>query len=187
MSKNAPDFSGSFQLVQDQLAETEQRLQNGKQESPRTFQTQPTQQRAIQNPGEPVTSPLKEVGISPLGDFESTPTDKREANPAGEFEASPGGELETIPTGQLGINPKYRTSSTSVQSNLEQQTSATPQAAPHHPREQRRNLTLKVLESNEAEFNRLFHRLQLAGSPRRKQDLADEALQLLFAQYPNQS
>lgn len=59
----------------------------------------------------------------------------------------------------------------------------TPPTSVNRQREQRRNLTLKVLESNEAEFNRLFHRLQLAGDPCRKQDLADEALKLLFAKY----
>ncbi|TWU37420.1 hypothetical protein [Novipirellula artificiosorum] len=50
-------------------------------------------------------------------------------------------------------------------------------------RESRRNLTLKVLEENETKFNQLFHRLQLAGVSRRKQDLADEALDLLFTKY----
>ena len=63
---------------------------------------------------------------------------------------------------------------------------ASSERIPRQP-ERRRNLTLKVLESNEAEFNRLFHRLQLSGEPRRKQDLADEALQLLFETYRDAS
>jgi hypothetical protein len=47
----------------------------------------------------------------------------------------------------------------------------------------RTNLTLKVLAENEARFNELFFRLQLKRDNRKKQDLADEALQLLFAKY----
>ena len=32
-------------------------------------------------------------------------------------------------------------------------------------------------------FINCFHKIQLAGDSRKKQDLADEALELLFAQY----
>lgn len=50
-------------------------------------------------------------------------------------------------------------------------------------KEHRRNLTLKVLEKNERKFNELFFKLQLNGDGRKKQDLADEALDLLFVKY----
>lgn len=50
-------------------------------------------------------------------------------------------------------------------------------------KEHRRNLTLKVLEENEQKFNELFFKLQLKGDGRKKQDLADEALELLFGKY----
>lgn len=50
-------------------------------------------------------------------------------------------------------------------------------------KEYRRNLTLKVREENELKFNELFHKLQLKGDSRKKQDLADEALELLFTYY----
>jgi len=50
-------------------------------------------------------------------------------------------------------------------------------------RKARRNLTLKVLDETEQRFNQLFHKLQLAGDGRRKQDLADEAFGLLFEKY----
>lgn len=50
-------------------------------------------------------------------------------------------------------------------------------------KEHRRNLTLKVLEENEQKFNELFFKLQLKGDGRKKQDLADEALELLFSKY----
>ena len=50
-------------------------------------------------------------------------------------------------------------------------------------KQHRTNLTLKVLAENEARFNELFFRLQLKGDGRKKQDLADEALQMLFSKY----
>ena len=130
MSKNAPDFSGPFKLVQNQLTKTEQRLRARKPE--------PDQDPWITSPAEPAGQNRPNLLVSRA-------------------------ELET--------NPMEK--STVVSPDIRQQ------------REQRRNLTLKVLESNEAKFNRLFHRLQIAGDPRRKQDLADEALQLLFNNYKN--
>lgn len=49
--------------------------------------------------------------------------------------------------------------------------------------EKRKAFTLKVLERNEKKFHQLFNQLQLKGDCRRKQQLADEALELLFAKY----
>ncbi len=133
MSKNAPDFSGSFELVRDQLTETEHRLRNRK--------------RNLNQSPEPASA----ANIQSRDDVGDRQIDETSQS---FFEAFPKKNDQTA-------------SQTSINRN----------------REQRRNLTLKVLESNEAEFNRLFHLLQLDGDARRKQDLADEALDLLFAKY----
>lgn len=50
-------------------------------------------------------------------------------------------------------------------------------------RRHRQNLTLKGLQENDVKFNQLFLKLQLQGDCRKKQDLADEALELLFSKY----
>lgn len=47
----------------------------------------------------------------------------------------------------------------------------------------RRSITLKVLEENEFRFNHLYHQIQLRGDSINKQDLADQALCLLFEKY----
>ena len=47
----------------------------------------------------------------------------------------------------------------------------------------RKPITLKVQAENEAKFHLLFSLLQVQGDTRRKQDLADEALNLLFLKY----
>ncbi|MEO1528979.1 MAG: hypothetical protein AAFX06_26455 [Planctomycetota bacterium] len=52
-------------------------------------------------------------------------------------------------------------------------------------REVRRNLTLKIREETEEKFNRLFYELRLAGDSRKKQDLAEEAFELLLKKYRN--
>lgn len=48
---------------------------------------------------------------------------------------------------------------------------------------ERKAFTLKVLATNESKFHQLFCQLQLKGDSRKKQDLADEALELLFVKY----
>jgi hypothetical protein len=50
-------------------------------------------------------------------------------------------------------------------------------------RTRRRNLTLKVLEKTEEQFHQLYLQLQIRGDSRKKQDLAEEACQLLFERY----
>jgi len=134
MSKNAPDFSGSFELVHDQLAKTEQRLRRRKPK--------------------------------PEQDPETTSA----ANPAGQNQDPENHGSELASHTGADTNPGENCHDSS------------PTRIGSH-REQRRNITLKVLESNEVKFSRLFHQLQLAGDPRRKQDLADEAFRLLFAVY----
>ena len=47
----------------------------------------------------------------------------------------------------------------------------------------RKPITLKVLAENANRFHQLFHQLQIQGDVRGKQDLADEAMELLFHKY----
>ena len=140
MSNRAPDFSSTFEIVDDQLEDAERRL--AERRSKQNAEKIP----AAKNPA----SKLRDAKPN------TTPVDANE-KPAEESSAS---------------KPIRRNQSKGE---------ATKPALVK--REVRRNLTLKVLEENETRFNQLFHRLQLAGDGRRKQELADEALGLLFQKY----
>lgn len=50
---------------------------------------------------------------------------------------------------------------------------------------QRTAITLKVVEDNADRFHELFYRLKALKDSRTKQELADEALELLFEKYKN--
>ena len=134
MSNRAPDFSATFEIVDDQLEDAERRLK---------------QRRMQQDAAGKPAKKLQEAQV-PQASAAVLP----ESEPAA---AKP--QRAKRPKGEGAKRPELV------------------------KREVRRNLTLKVLEENETRFNQLFHRLQLAGDGRRKQDLADEALGLLFAKY----
>ena len=140
MSSNSPDFSSSFDLVQDKLDATQRRLEQKRK-------------------------------------HESTPVEKTPPETL---------DLKNNPQN----HPKFdelspRPSATEQGKRTRKKKRISALAAPIRlsVREIRRNLTLKVLEENEMRFNQLFHKLQLAGDVRKKQDLADEALDLLFQKY----
>ncbi len=135
MSNNAPDFSSTFDIAEDRLADADRRLRE-KRNAKRT----------------------KEVKAATTG--AEKPADDPKAN------------KRSQPT-RKSVRPKRP-------SEEKGEVTFTHELV---KKEVRRNLTLKVLEENETRFNQLFHRLQLAGDSRKKQDLADEALSLLFARY----
>jgi len=140
MSSKPPDFSSSFDLVQDKLDATQRRLeQKRKRESPQLAKIPPKT-------------------LEPQNNSESQ------------------SKFDELP---------QRPSATEQGKLTRKKKHISALAAPIKPpvREIRRNLTLKVLEENEMRFNQLFHKLQLAGDTRKKQDLADEALDLLFEKY----
>jgi len=135
MNNNAPDFSSTFDIAEDNLADAERQLRERRQAKKRQEQQ----------------------------------TDSN-----GTEETAGGPKSEECP------KPKRQNVPPRLPSKKQEEGTF-----PHEliKKEVRRNLTLKVLEANEARFNRLFHQLQLAGDARKKQDLADEALSLLFTKY----
>lgn len=134
MSNNAPDFSATFDAVDNQLANAEQRLKEKRKVVAKKAESlQPAKTKKV---------PLK--------------TDDS--------------DLQKV---KASVDPlEKRAKPTKASSKIQIAT-----------RVSRCNLTLKVLSENEQKFNRLFLKLQLAGDARKKQDLADEALQLLFDKY----
>lgn len=135
MNNNAPDFSETIEMANDDLAEAEKRL-NAKR------------RREQEKTGRKNKSKL--------------PT---------ENQSSEAGESQDV-TPRIA-QPKTSVKKTEPIDELVFKTEST----------RRRAFTLKVLEENEHKFHQLFHRLQLEGDSRRKQDLADEALCLLFEKY----
>lgn len=137
---SAPDFSSTFDLVDDKLADAEKRLAE-KREAAAKARTK------IAEPIKPASQAEQAVPVK------------------AEVRAEPIVEREKP---KLPKKPKAEAARPELQ--LVQ-------------KEHRRNLTLKVLEGNERKFNELFFKLQLKGDGRKKQDLADEALTLLFTRY----
>lgn len=137
MSNNAPDFSSTFDIAEDNLADAERQLRERRQAKKRR----------------------EHEADSNTNDTEATADD---------------------PMSEECPKPRRQNVAAKLPSKKKEEGTFTHELV---KKELRRNLTLKVLEENEARFNRLFHQLQLAGDARKKQDLADEALSLLFAKY----
>ncbi len=135
MSNRAPDFSSTFDIVDDTLADAEKRLEKKHKAAADAKSNSKSKHEASKEETEKGTLKSEDEKKEPKPVKKAA---KKEA-------ARP--ELQLV------------------------------------NKEHRRNLTLKVLEENERQFNQLFYRLQIAGDARKKQDLADEALTLLFAKY----
>ena len=129
MTSTAPDFSSTFEIVDDKLADVEKRLVHRRSQHSRQMKN------STKAKGQEPDNSERAISAS----NESTAKRKR-----------------------------AKQESVSIQIVA---------------KEVRQNLTLKVLATNEAKFHQLFHKLQLKGDSRKKQDLADDALELLFAKY----
>ena len=143
MSSSVPDFSSTFDLVDDKLADAEKRLAEKRQAAAKAR----VKIAGPVNP-EPQASPVEPEA----------------------FEVTEISSQRVIQRDRPKLPKKPKVDQERPELQLVS-------------KEHRRNLTLKVLENNEVRFNELFHKLQLKGDSRKKQDLADEALELLFENY----
>ncbi len=143
---NAPDFSSTFDLVDDALADAEKRLQ-AKRMAAQTAKAEPA----------------KKARPEPVKTDQAQSSETR-----AKHDVQVRAEPEPVKPKQQKKKPRKEEGRPELQLVS---------------KEHRRNLTLKVLEENERKFNELFYKLQLQGDSRKKQDLADEALTLLYDKY----
>ena len=120
-----------------------------------------------------------------LADAEKRLAEKRNAATVGKAKADASAEkVKSVESGDLAVmqEPVIEPTKPKLARKAPKKEVAKPEMQ-LVAKEHRRNLTLKVLEQNERKFNELFYKLQLKGDGRKKQDLADEALHLLFTKY----